>query len=231
MGGVAVTVEHAARGVRPDHVARVLADSPYAGAKNTCPPSSPSSSSSSGVPRGPAHALAVRGSRAALAPLPRPRRPTSRSPPPGRLSQVRFRQLDPDWRAFGARLAAIGVAVYLLDVAAKLEGGTDIPQLCVNMLFLCLVHCVVLALLTVRVVRTDHSDTPTEPLVVAIDRADPCAASDPLDDAPPECAPSDAEPSDGSDAVVAPAPDVGDGAAEADGTVTDMPVHVQQSQG
>ncbi|KAJ1638135.1 hypothetical protein T492DRAFT_1140196 [Pavlovales sp. CCMP2436] len=84
------------------------------------------------------------------------------------LWRVRIRQLDPDWRAFGARLMAIGVASYLLDLATKLEGGTDVLQLCANMAVLCAAHCLVLALLTVRVVRADQPLS-TEPLIVVGD--------------------------------------------------------------
>lgn len=86
--------------------------------------------------------------------------------------KVRIRQLDPDWRAFSGRLVAIAFALWLLDLATRLEGGRDILVLCANMLVLCLAHCFVLALLTVRVVHIGGQPllpvavpiTPTEPL-------------------------------------------------------------------
>jgi hypothetical protein len=123
------------------------------------------------------------------------------------LWRVQIRQLDPDWRAFGARIVGLGFAFWLLELATKLEGGKDVPRLCANMLVLCAVHCVVLALLTVRVVRARPPvGLPTEPLVGAADvplaLSDQCAqrgAGEPecpaysADDAPVACAPAACE--------------------------------------
>ncbi|KAG8463905.1 hypothetical protein KFE25_000073 [Diacronema lutheri] len=103
--------------------------------------------------------------------------------------RVRIRQLDPDWRAFSARIVAIGFALWLLDLATKLEGGKDVAKLCANMLVLCAAHCFVLALLTVRVVRA--AEQPLLPLsaVPAASASEPLVMHDsaelPLDHAAP----------------------------------------------
>lgn len=90
--------------------------------------------------------------------------------------KVKIRQLDPDWRAFSGRLVAIAFAVWLLDLATRLEGGTDVGKLCLNMLVLCLAHCFVLALLTVRVVRS--GDQPLLPVTSPITPTEPLTFSD-----------------------------------------------------
>lgn len=117
--------------------------------------------------------------------------PPSHPAPQVYLWRVRIRALDPDWRAFTARLVAIGFAVWLLDLATKLEGGQDVPRLCLNMLVLCAAHCLVLALLTVRVLK--RSDQPLLPVAAPAGRAEPLISGGEADSSPAHAAPADEE--------------------------------------
>ena len=67
------------------------------------------------------------------------------------LYRIRFRGLDADRISFGARLVGLVVMVWLLSVVSGWQDKTHYGVLAVQMLVMCAVHTLVLALLMVRV--------------------------------------------------------------------------------
>jgi len=64
--------------------------------------------------------------------------------------RVRFRDLDGDWRSLGARLLGLVCCVFLLALVAS-SLPKDMGMLSVELLGLCAVHTLILALLMVEV--------------------------------------------------------------------------------
>jgi hypothetical protein len=77
------------------------------------------------------------------------------------LYKVTFRDLDVDRISLGGRILGLALMIWLLAVVAGWEDRTHMGVLAVEMLVLCLVHTLVLALLMVAVEEAEPTDHDT----------------------------------------------------------------------
>jgi len=73
------------------------------------------------------------------------------------LYRVRFRSLDPDRRSLGARVLGLVVMIWLLSVVSSWQDRVHLGVLAAQMLVMCLVHTLVLALLMVACERREYT--------------------------------------------------------------------------
>lgn len=65
--------------------------------------------------------------------------------------RVRFRELDPDWRSLVARVAGLGLMVYLLLLVSKFDAEAPMSTLAMQMGVVSVLHTLVLLFLMARV--------------------------------------------------------------------------------